>query len=206
MTITNGLVSLAEFKAYATVRGGTTVADSSDDAVIEDIIEQTSRYIEGETGRRFWKNSSDETRYFRARKPLRCDVDDLSAAPTSVSGDYSDTRSYTALSTTTDYELDPPNAALDGWPYTQIHILPTSSAYFPVTQRGVKVVGKFGFPSVPDDIKELCLAIALDCYQSRSGQSSPGNITTATTAGVVIRSRNIPDWGARVLAKYRKSL
>jgi hypothetical protein len=206
MTITNGLCSLAEFKAYATVRGGTTVADSGDDAVIEDIIEQASRYIEGKTGRRFWKNSSDETRYFRARKPLRCDVDDLSAAPTSVSVDYSNLRTYTLLSATTDYELDPPNAALDGWPYVELVILPTSSAYFPHTPRGIKIIGKFGFPSVPDDVKGLCLAITLDCYQSRSGQSNPGNITTATTAGVVVRSRNIPDWGARVFAKYRKSL
>ncbi len=205
MTITNGLCSLAEFKAYATVRGGTSTADTGDDAVIEDIIEQASRYLEGETGRRFWKNSSDETRYFQADNSLRCRVDDLSAAPTSVSGDYSDNRSYTALSTTTDYELDPPNAALDGWPYVEIRILPTSSAYFPMTRRGVKVVSKFGFPSVPDDVKGLCLAIAFNNYQARSGQSSPGNITV-TAAGVVIRPQDVPDWGQRIIAKYRKYL
>jgi len=202
MTITNGLATLAEFKAYATVRGGTATTDIGDDAVIEDIVEQVSRYIEGETGRRFWKNSSDETRYFSSTSSLHCYVDDLSTAPTSVSVDYDNERSYTALSTTTDYELDPPNAALDGWPYIKLVILPTSSAYFPHTPRGVKVVGKFGFPSVPDDVKGLCLAIAFNGYQSRSGQSSPGNITV-TAAGVVIRPQDIPDWGQRVIAKYR---
>jgi hypothetical protein len=205
MTITNGLATLAEFKAYATVRGGTSTTDTGDDAVAEDIIEQVSRYLEGETGRRFWKNSTDETRYFETNNSYRCHVDDLSAAPTSVSVDYSDDRTYTALSTTTDYEINPPNASLDGWPYTQIHILPTSSAYFPVTRRGVKVVGKFGFPAVPDDVKGLCLAIAFNNYQARSGQSSPGNITV-TAAGVVIRPQDVPDWGQRVIAKYRKCL
>ncbi len=205
MTITNGLASLAEFKAYATVRGSTATTDANDDTVIEDIIEQASRYIEGETGRRFWKNSSDETRYFQADKSDYCYVDDLAAAPTSVSVDYNDERSYTALSTTTDYELDPPNAALDGWPYIRINILPTSSEYFSTNRRGVKVVGKFGFPSVPDDIKGLCLAMAFNNYQARSGQSSPGNITV-TAAGVVIRPQDVPDWGQRVIGKYRKFL
>jgi hypothetical protein len=204
MTITNGLATLAEFKAFATVRGGTSTTDAGDDTVIEDIIEQVSRHIEGQTGRRFWKNSSDETRYFQAVDSEYCDVSDLSATPTSVSVDYSGIRSYTAIDAD-DYELDPPNAALDGQPYTRISLIPTSDEYFPLSRRGVKVVGKFGFPSVPDDIKNLCLAIGLNVYQNRSGQSSAGN-ATITAAGIVIRPQDVPSWGQQIITHYRRYL
>jgi hypothetical protein len=135
MAITNGYATLAEFKLYDTSRGGTVTTDTNDDLVIEDLIELSSRYIDGETARRFWKPGSDETRYYTTLDDDDCEVDDLSAAPTSVSVDYGGLRSYTALSTTDDYELDPPNAALDGLPYNCIAILPTSTAYFPASTR-----------------------------------------------------------------------
>lgn len=205
MTVTNGYATLAEFKLYDTSRGGTVTTDANDDTVIEDLIELASRYIDGETGRRFWKVTNDETRYYTTLDDVECEVDDLSAAPTSVSVDYGGLRSYTALSTTTDYELDPPNAALDGQPYTCIVILPTSTSYFPASTRGVKVVAKFGWPSVPDDIKSLCLAITLNCYKSRSGQSSAGDVSV-TASGIVIRPRDVPEWGRQLITKYRKYL
>lgn len=202
MAITNGYCTLAEFKIWATVRGGAVSTDTNDDAAIEDIVELVSRYLDNETGRRFYKNSTDETRYFQTDNSWCCEVDDLSTSPTTVSVDYSDQRSYTDLDSG-DYELEPVNAALDGKPYTQIEIAPTSDAYFPVSRRGVKVVAKFGFPSVPEDIKNLTLAIAHNVHQNRSGQSSPGNITI-TAAGVVIRPQDVPAWGQQVIRNYRK--
>ena len=205
MAITNGYCTLAEFKIWATVRGGTTSTDTNDDAAIEDIVELVSRYLDNATGRRFFKNSTDETRYFWTDDSFSCRVTDLSAAPTTVSVDYDNLRTYTDLSTTLDYELDPPNAALDGKPYTIIKILSTtSSAYFPTGQaRAVKVTAKFGFPSVPEDIKNLTLAIAHNVYQARSGQTSGGNITI-TAAGVVVRPQDVPAWGRQIIAYYRQ--
>lgn len=202
MTITNGYATLAEFKIWMSVRGGGTSTDTNDDAAIEDIIELVSRYLDNETGRRFFKNSTDETRYFQTDNSYSCEVDDLSAAPTTVSVDYSDQRSYTDLDSG-DYELEPVSALLDGKPYTKLFIAPTSDAYFPLSRRGVKILAKFGFPSVPEDIKNLTLAIAHNVYSARSGQSSPGNITI-TAAGVVIRPQDVPSWGAQIIRNYRK--
>jgi len=64
-------------------------------------------------------------------------------------------------------------------------------------------VGKFGFPAVPDDIKSACLGITLNVYQSRSGQSSAGNISV-TASGVAIRPQDVPDWAQVTIAKYRR--
>jgi len=204
MAITNGYATLAEFKLWVTVRGGAVGTDTNDDAVMEDIIELVSRYLDGETGRRFYKNSVDETRYFQTDGADVCYVDDLSATPTTVSVDYGGLRSYTDLDAT-DFECDPANASLDGMPYTSLAIMPESSAYFPEGKRGVKVVGKFGFPSVPEDIKNLTLATAQNIWQGRTGQSSQGNISV-TASGIVIRPQDVPDWGSQIIRKYRKFL
>ena len=202
MTITNGLCTLAEFKAWVTVRGGTTSTDAADDAVIEDIIEQSSRHIEEQTGRRFWKNSSDETRYYRPKNSFRLEIDDLSAAPTSVSVDYDALRTtYTALATT-DYDLLPDNAALDGKPYTMLELTFNTTAYFPTNQRGVKIVGKFGWPSVPDNIKSDCLAIAHNIWMARSGQVGSGKVSV-TAEGIVIRPEDVPPMVMQDIQAYR---
>ena len=203
MTVTNSYATLAEFKIYSTVRGATTGADANDDTAMEDILELASRYIDGQTGRRFYANSVDETRYFIASKDSYCETDDMSAAPTTVSVDYDNDRTYSALDSG-DYELDPINALLDGRPYTAMYIHPTSAEYFPQdTRNGVKIVGKFGFPSVPDDIKELTLAMAQNIYAGRSGQTNNGNISV-TASGIVIRPQDVPDWGQLIIRKYRK--
>lgn len=202
MAITNGYATLAEFKLFATTRGGSASTDANDDGVIEDIIELVSRYLDVQTGRRFWKNSSDETRYFIAESDTKCRITDLSASPTTVSVDYDNSRDYTALAAT-DYELDPLDAALDSKPYTRLFLHPDSAEYFPAGVRnGIKVVGKFGFPSVPEDIKNLTLAIAMNIYTNRSGQSGAGDVTV-TASGVVIRPRDVPKWGQQIIDSYR---
>jgi len=203
MTINSGYATLAEFKAWATTRGGTASTDSADDAVIEDIIENVSRWIDGQTGRRFYANSVDETRYFQPDEANLVEIDGLSAAPTSVSVDYDGYgTSYTALTVTTDYVLCPVNALLNGKPYTRLELGYASANYFPPIRNGVRIIGKFGFPSVPDNIKTDCLAVAHNIYQARNGQSGSQDVTV-TAAGVVIRPRDVPAWVQADLARFR---
>lgn len=203
MAITNGYASLAEYKAWISTRGqsGSVATDPSDDASIEIIIGAVSRYIESETGRRFWKDTTDATRYYQTDDAYSVKIDDLSAAPTTVSVDLNDNRIYTDLASTV-YELSPANALLDGLPYRQIEIIQSSGYYFPTTPRGVKVVGKFGFPSVPTDIKEATLAISQAIYGSRTGQAGSGRISF-TDAGIVIRPDDVPPLAQRVISNYR---
>ena len=201
--LTNSYATLAEFKAYATVRGGSSSTDANDDTVIEDLLEMSSRYIDGQAGRRFWANTVDETRWYTPLLSDRVFIDDLSAAPTSVKSDYGYDRTYSQTLSSTDYDLEPDNAAAFGMPYTYLEIAPGSSEYFATVRKGVQIVGKFGFPSVPDDIKEACLGIAHNVYQNRSGQSSPGNITV-TASGVVIRPQDVPAIAQKAIEKYRR--
>jgi len=205
MTLTNSYATLAEYKAWIAVRGlsGSVGTDTSDDSVIETLIEAASRHIDRETGKRFYLNATDETRYYTADEDnaYRIKIDPLGTL-TSVSVDYSATRSYTLL-VAADYDLLPDNAALDGYPYTEIEInVLLSGAYFPSWRRGVKVVGKFGWPACPTDVKEATLAIAQSINGTRSGQTSGGKVTV-TAAGIVIRPEDVPPFAQKVINHYR---
>ena len=203
MTILNGYATLAEFKTWIAVRGlaGSVGTDASDDTVIEILIEAASRYIDRETGKRFYLNATDETRYYTVDDTYEVSIDPLGTI-TSLSVDYNAVRSYTAL-VATDYDLLPANASLDGYPYTSIAInTVTSGAYFPTGRNGVKVVGKFGWPACPTDIKEATLAIAQSLNGTRSGQTSGGKVTV-TAAGIVIRPEDVPSFAQKIIQHYR---
>lgn len=203
--ISNSYATVAEYKAWIAVRGlaGAVGADVSDDSVIEVLIEAASRYIDRESGKRFFLNSSDETRYYTPsiEEYYEINIDPL-ASITMLSIDYQGLRSYTDIDPD-DYDLSPNNAALDNLPYTYIVINSLSDAYFPNLPRAVKVIGKFGFPVCPTDIKEACLSIAQSLNGSRSGQTSGGNVTV-TAAGVVIRPQDVPAFAQKTINNYRK--
>lgn len=203
MTITNGYATLAEYKAWIAARGlaGAVGTDISDDSAIEILIEAASRYIDRETGKRFFLNASDETRYYTSERISEVRIDPLITL-TSLAVDYSGIRSYTAL-VANDYDLLPANAALDGNPYTCIGINSfNSGAFFPTTRNGVKIIGKFGYPAAPLDIKETTLSIAQSLNGARSGQSSGGKVTVTAT-GIVIRPEDVPAFAQRVIVHYR---
>jgi len=199
MTITNGYATLDEFKQYEEIESYNAV----DDSVIENIIEGVSREIDRLSGRRFYADTIDATRYYTAIEPLCITIDDLSAAPTSVSVDYTEgLRSYTVL-TSTDYDMTPDNALFHGEPYRKIEINPAYSSYFPLSRRGVKVIGKFGFPSVPDQIKQACLIASVAAYKQRFGENMQ---TTAqvTAAGVVLTPKfGFPDAAMKMIREFR---
>ncbi len=205
MTITNGYATLAEYKAWIAVRGlaGSVGADTSDDTVIEILIEAASRYIDRETDKRFYLNSTDETRYYTVGEDgTYCVKIDPLGTLTSISVDYAGIRSYTAL-IAADYDLTPDNAALDGVPYTSIEInTMLSTAYFPSWRKGVKVVGKFGWPACPKDVQEATLSIAQSLNGARSGQTSGGKVTV-TAAGIVIRPEDVPAFAQKIINHYR---
>ena len=186
-----------------TSRGGAPGTDSSDDSVIEDTLEATSRLIDQVCNRRFYTTSDDETRYYTPECGEILFIDDLSAAPTTIKTDTTYDRSYATTLSSSDLDLEPFNALAKGWPYTWVEIAPHAANHFTEGKKSVQIVGKFGFPAVPDDIKGVCLATALNMYQSRTGQSSQGNVTV-TQAGVIIRPQDIPSWGMVTLNKYKR--
>ena len=202
MSVLNGYTTVAEIKMMLSEASMTT--NAADDAVIEDIIEAASRYIDNETRRRFYSTSADETRYYSTHNKGRIFIDDLLTV-TSIKTDADYDRTYETTFAATDYLLCPDNAVLNGEPYTWIEIDPLSSNYFPTTRKGPQIVGTFGFSTAaPDDIKQACIMISVSLYQSRRGMGMEG-VAQVTGAGVVITPKDVPEMAAKIIAARTKN-
>ena len=177
MAISNGYCTLAEIKARLDI----DTDDTTDDAMIEDMVEAVSRWIDETTGRRFYQAS--ETRYYCAEFWDLLEVDDLTAVSALVTDTDGD-RSYETTWAATDYDLLPVNAALAGKPYTQIAVSPAGRYAFPAGMaKGVKVTGTFGYwATVPADVKEPCLLLCEYVFQRHDailGVLGTGEFATA---------------------------
>lgn len=157
ITVTIPTASAARYATVAELKSRSNITDATDDTVLASVLDAVSRQIDEHCSRRFYKNSVDETRYYTAESPYLLFVDDL-VSVTTLYTDGDGDRTYESTWDTDDYDLEPVNASLTSKPYTTIEVAPRGLYTFPVDiRRGVKVVGVFGWPSVPNPIKEACL-------------------------------------------------
>lgn len=136
----------------------TNITDLDDDALLEGVVEDVSRWIDDVTGRRFY--SASETRYYTPHDATTLFVDDLLSI-TTLKTDSDGDRTFETTWATSDYDLLPLNAAVDSnnvKPYTRIETTPLGSYTFPLHAKGVEIVGSFGFASsAPGPVRRACL-------------------------------------------------
>lgn len=168
MTVINGYCSLAEFRAKLSL----SVANTASDSQLEQIIEAASRWIDRYTARRFY--GAAETRYYTAIDEQELLIDDLTSV-TALKTDEDGDGTYETTWTTSDYNLRPYNALLDGKPYTAIEVSENGDETFPVTiRKGVQVQGVFGYVAstnaltgCPDPIHDATLLLAERIYKRK---------------------------------------
>ena len=199
MTIANGYCTEAEFKLYA----DTSSTGTNATAIIEDIIEGVSRYIDGETGRKFY--STTGTRYYsipdldyHGGRELKLDADLLSIT-TLTNGDDA------TIAATESYKWPRNNT-----PYSSIILKEGSAEYWTYDSEGnteyvISVAGAWGYSTTaPHDIRQACLSIANKAFK-RFGENATSD-TIITAGGVVITPRDIPAAAARTMRYYKKWL
>lgn len=149
--------TIAELKATLSLTG-----ESYADPDLSLAITAASRGIEDMTDRRFYLDTdANQIRYYTPTGAYRVDIDDL-AQITALATDWTGAQTFTQSWTQpTDYTLTPLNAAADGEPYTAIEVMPRSGLYMPWDYpRSVRVTGKFGWPAVPEPIKQATMMLA----------------------------------------------
>lgn len=155
MTITNGYCTLAEAKAAL------RLTDSVDDSLIEKAIEGASRRIDGYCNRFFYQKSATVDLY--TRFPYQLAIPELASSTITLSTDDAGDLSFATTWSASEYLLDPTDTAITGDPYTRI--LATGTKTFPLSyqpQRPVaRLVGTFGWPAVPDDVREACVLLSI---------------------------------------------
>ena len=197
MTITNGYTSLHVFKERI------DVTDDLDDAKLEQIITAGSRIVDTITSRRFY--AATETRYFTAERSDYLRVFDLLSV-TTLKTDEDGDRTYEVTWATTDYDLMPYNATLDGMPFTWIETTPDGDYSFPVDlKKSTELAGSFGYASTtPPLIEEACV---LSSHRLLKRADTPLGISAVAALGqiqVVVRElQSDPDFMA-LISPYMK--
>jgi len=197
--IENGLYcSVAEVKEVERLNITATTYDNA----IQGAIDAVSRAIDNECGRYFFKDIDDVTRYFTAKATDYIYVGDFISI-TTLSTDQG-SRSYTAWTVDTDYDLWPYNAALEGKPYMRIELAPNHRYSFPVDYgKGVKVVGKWGWPTVPKPIHEASILWFMRAYKR---YATPLGVSAMSALGEMSVKVPPPDPDVQVLLSPYKLL
>jgi hypothetical protein len=140
--------------------------DSSRMALIAGACEAASRRIDGHCGRTFSKSLVDVTRVYRPLSEYQVPIDDFYSI-TSVKTDTADDASFATTWATTDYVRHPLNSVRHGhtWPTTKL--VAVESLTFPLSRRpSVQVVGKPGWPQLPEQVISAALQLAIMFYRS----------------------------------------
>jgi hypothetical protein len=179
LSIVNGYATLAEAKAEL----GIATAETTDDTKIELAVEAASRWLDDACGWRFYTTGTDESRTYTAEHAGRLDVPEGILSLTTLACDQDGDRVYEETWATTDYDLTPDNAVLDGRPYTGIHVAPLGRYGFSKWRKGVKLTGKFGYAATaPKPIKRACVLKAQQLFMRKD---MPFGVMSASAVGTV---------------------
>jgi hypothetical protein len=172
---------------------------SANDADLLDCLLSASREVDGLTGRSFGQTAS-ESRTATAEWGDWLPVDDLVSASAVVTDEDGD-RTYEITWAATDYDLEPENASVYGTPYTALRVAPSGTRSFPTGRRGVRITGVWGWPAVPEDVREATLVLAIRLYKRKD---APYGIAGTTELGqAVYVPRDDPDIRG-LIAPYRR--
>jgi hypothetical protein len=194
MAIANGYVTLAEAKRLL------DISDAIDDGQLERVIEASSRLIDEYTGRRFY--SALETRVYTPERFVEVKIDDLASLTDVITDENEDGTAETTWPAS-DYALLPPNAALEGRPYTSIAITPWGAKEFPTTLNSVEITGNFGWPIVPEPVRQACLIQVGTIYRSKE---APFGVIGNAETGIVRMSARLHPEAQLLLDPYRRRL
>ena len=139
------MYSYASRDALKTIAG---ITGTGDDAQYRRVLEAVTSQLDAFTRRTF--RTYLATYYFSPQSSRRVllDAEELGLgllSVTSLKTDEDGDRTYETTWATTDYDLLPLNAANKQRPYWEIAITPEGTEAFPRGQKGLEVVGKWGF-------------------------------------------------------------
>lgn len=186
----NEYATVAELKATLELSG-----ESFADPDLTLALSAASRAVEAVTCRRFWIDANTSSiRYYTPDSCKRVWIDDL-VTLTEFAVDATLTGTFTAWTQTTDFYLEPLNAASDvpAQPYTSVRVAPFSTRYLmPDYPRSVRVTGKFGWSAVPDEVKQATKMIA--ARLAKRSREAPFGVVGFGADGTAVRiATNDPD-------------
>ena len=188
-------VALSELKSALGITG------SGDDAFLNLAIDSAEGSIDDLCGRVFTAAGSASARTYRAQ-PYVCVTDDVSSTSgLVVKTDTTGNGEFNTTWAATDYQIEPLNDLAKGRGINVFRAV--GSELFPVYGDGlaaVEVTARWGWPSVPDNVKQAALMLSARLFGRKS---SPMGVIGVGEFGPVRISRSDPDV-AMLLMDYRR--
>lgn len=184
-------------------------ADTTDDALIDEVITAASRAIDEYCGTIFYSINNGTALFTAADYNNVFSYDLPIQSITSLATDGDGSGSYETSWAATDYALLPANAAkMDGTgakPYSQIQTTASGANAFPAElTNGVRIVGSFGWPAVPTAVKLATIAQSAMLFE---GRRAPFGVIGSTDQGTVMRmSARMHPEAVMLLEGYRTHL
>lgn len=164
MAIQDGYTTLATLKAYL------KIDDAVEDAMLENIIEASSRSIDQIANRHFYAETAATARTFRPNGNMRVFTDDISSLNGLIlKTDPNSAGVYlTTMTLNVDYIAEPTNALTKGRPINYLTIVGGTALSLPVNFRPqVEVTARWGWPAIPNDIEQATLILSADYYKRK---------------------------------------
>lgn len=145
-------VSLAELKAAL------RITDTVDDALLNSAIASANDYVNNYCERRFDAGTAQQRFYIPRGRFDPLQIDDASAI-TEVAIDDDLDLSYSEVLNAIDFQAEPLNVTTGGILYPFTSVRPVEDGYWPMYQNRatVRVSGTFGWPAVPEAVKQATL-------------------------------------------------
>ena len=203
MAITNGYCTQNELKGFV----GIPTSDSGDDDLLDDAVNAASRQIDAFCGRIFYAQGAATARKFFTNDPYRLRVDDISSETgLVVKLDDDDDGTYEVTVASSEFQLLPIIGVVGGIlisPFYIIELFSGGSQEWPMdfssNRPRAEVTAKWGFPSVPEQIRQAPLMLASELFAMRN---APLGVAGVGDFGVVNIQQNREI--TRMIAPFRK--
>lgn len=182
MALGDDYLTRQELKDYMRLQG------TVDDVEVDSAISSASREIERHCNRQFNDSGSASARLYHAKRCALIAVDDFYtttgfALEIDVNGDGT----WTTVAAS-EYELRPLNGMLNGVPWVYWQIAMVGSTYLPVRQKAsVRVTARWGWQSVPSDVKQAVKIHASDTFQMKDSRMG---VAGSDQFGTIMRVRD----------------
>jgi hypothetical protein len=203
MAITNGYCTQNELKGFV----GIPTSDSGDNDLLDDAVNAASRQIDAFCGRIFYAQGSATARKFFTNDPYRLRVDDISSETgLVVKLDDDDDGTFEVTVASTEFQLLPINGVVGGIlisPFYIVELFSGGSQEWPMDYSSnrprAEVTAKWGFPSVPEQIRQATLMLSSELFAMRN---APLGVAGVGDFGVVNIQQNREI--TRMIAPFRK--
>jgi hypothetical protein len=182
-------VDLDDLKRTISADGTTFLDDDGERA-----ITSASRAIDTAVNRWFYADQeADVERVYTPDRALTLEIDDLiklTEVAIDRNGDGTFEEVWTANS---EFFLEPLNAEANSVPWERLKVRKACGKRLPLTERSVRVTGKFGWAEVPPEIVEATGILATKLIR-RAREAPFGILAVALETGTAIRlARTDPD-------------